>query len=63
MKFVFKTEQQKQDAMNTAQRAGLEACGQIYIYLLDKAEIDPNMIEPKVDEESLVDESVEQINL
>lgn len=63
MKFTFSSEAQKQNAMNVAQRAGLEACGQIYVYLLDKAEVDPNMVEPKVEEEVLVDEEVEQIKL
>lgn len=61
MKFIFSSEAQKQNAMNVAQRSGLEACGQMYIYLLDKAEVDTNMVEPKVEEESLVDEKVDQI--
>lgn len=63
MKFIFKSEAQKQNAMDVAQRADLENCGKIYLYLLDKAEVDESMIEEKVDEESLVDEDVEQIKL
>lgn len=63
MKVLFSSQAQKDNALAVAERAGLENCGKMYIYMIDGAEIDETLVETKVEEESLVDEKVEQITV
>lgn len=61
MKLVFPSQNDKDLALQTARRTPLEACGQMYIHVLEEGLIE-GQPEPKVvPDESLVDESVEQI--
>lgn len=63
MKVTFPSENDKKLALEVAQRSNLEDCGKLYIYMISEAIIDETMTPPKVEEESLVDESIEQIKL
>jgi hypothetical protein len=60
MKLTFPTQNDKELAIQTARKASLEDCGKMYLYFLEEGIVD-GIIEPKVEEESLVDENIEQI--
>lgn len=63
MKVVFPSQKDKALALETARRVSLEACGQMYLHMLEEGVIDESFVEPKVAEESLVDKDVDQIKL
>lgn len=61
MKLLFKSQQDKDIAVNAAKNAPLEACGTMYRYFLEEGIVDETLEETKVEDTIMVDESVEQI--
>lgn len=63
MKVTFSSQKDKDNALTVARSSAPELCGQMYLYMIEGGEIDESLVTSKVEEESLVDDSVEQIKL
>lgn len=61
MKLFFKSQADKDIAVNAAKSAPLEACGQMYRYFLEEGVVDETLEETKVEDELKAEEGVEQI--
>ena len=61
MKLFFSSQADKDNALEVARRAGNDACGQMYLYMLEEGVIDEVIATQKVEEEPKTEENVEVI--